>query len=747
MNDNKITAQTEVVEIIHEAAAVSNNAWHPREGDTALNLKNRALQLGIKEHEWETIKDNAIDILSKCISPYASAKKETGLVIGRVQSGKTLSFTTVAALARDNNYQMIIVIAGTSLNLLGQSTNRLEEDLNLLTRSDRKWQHFKSNEFSDEDYTTIANTLAEWQDPTIPEFERQTILITAMKQHQHLDKLTHILSRIELSDVPTLVIDDEADQASLNTKVQKGGISTTYQRILSLRNYLPHHTFLQYTATPQALLLINLIDVLSPNLVKMLNPGTSYTGGKAFFLDSPDRIRTIPDDEIPTKDNPLGAPPDSLLESMRIFFLGVSAGIILDKSKGNRSMMVHPSRKTIGHKQYYKWIKAIRNNWQKILALEENEKDYQDLLREFRGSYKDLQETVPNLPSFKLLLTRLLHAVRSTELHEVNSTTAKTAGISWNRKYAHILVGGQAMDRGFTVEGITVTYMPRGAGMGNADTIQQRARFFGYKKDYFGYCRVFLENNVRDAFEQYVIHEEDLWGRLDEHNLTGKPLDEWKRVFFLDSRLKPTRQNVLDIECIRVRSKGHWFYLRVPPDTTEALEANQIIINEFCNNLSFQEDAGHPDRSDDLKHHETKVLLRKVYEDLLVPFRVTHPIESQRLTSVILQLDSYLDRYPNTLCTVFRIKKGKSRDRSVGEDKNEIIRLFQGEQKKNGKIIYKGDRSKKESTGVTVQIYNHRLVFQDGKIVEDVPTLAVWLPKGTSPDLLVQPQGAPKNSS
>ena len=554
--------QVETVEVIREEDTISGISWRPREGKTTLALKERTLGSGIKEHEWENMKDEAVSILSKCVPPDAPPKPETGLVIGYIQSGKTLSFTTVAALARENNYQMIIVIAGTSLNLLGQSTNRLEEDLNLLTRSGREWQHFKSNELSRGDYTTIANALDEWENPTIPKHRRRTVLITTMKQHQHLDKLAYLLSKIELLEVPTLVIDDEADQASLNTKVRKGGTSTTYQRILSLREHLPHHTFLQYTATPQAPLLINLIDVLSPNFVEVISPGSGYKGGKAFFIGTPDRVCTIPDDEIPTEDQPLDAPPESLLEAMRIFFLGVSAGEILDEGDGNRSMMVHPSHKTIGHKQYLRWIEQIKKNW--LLVLEEDGMDREDLLEQFRSSYKNLQNTSPNLPSFKDLSVLLPYVLRDTELHEVNSTSNRAERIPWSRKYSHILVGGQAMDRGFTVEGITVTYMPRGAGLGHADTIQQRARFFGYKESYFGYCRVFLEDRVRVAYRDYVLHEQNIRESLIDHNKTGKPLDDWKRTFFLRRNLNPTRPNIIDIDYSRGNFGSQWYTPRAP---------------------------------------------------------------------------------------------------------------------------------------------------------------------------------------
>ena len=349
--NNKINMQSEIVEIIRETDNNIYDAWQPHEGQTTLALRKQTLESELTEHEWENIKNEAISVLSKCVPPSAPARPETGLVVGYVQSGKTLSFTTVAALARDNGYQMIIVIAGTSLNLRDQSTKRLEGDLDLLARSRRRWQHFKSSDLNEDDHIRIADVLADWQDPMVPDWERQTVLITTMKHHQHLRNLAHILSQIDLSDVPTLIIDDEGDQASLNTLIQKGETSTTYQRILSLREYFSHHTFLQYTATPQAPLLINLIDVLSPNFAKVLTPGVGYTGGKAFFHDAADRICLIPDSEIPTKEYSLDAPPESLLEAMRIFFLGVTAAIILEGEnlEGNRSMMVHPSRETFQH--------------------------------------------------------------------------------------------------------------------------------------------------------------------------------------------------------------------------------------------------------------------------------------------------------------------------------------------------------------------------------------------------------------
>lgn len=751
MNNAETKAQTEVVEIIGEMGVKTNGSWQPIEGETVRDLEDQILRTRtesrIQEGEWKTIKTEAISVLSKCVPPTAPPRQETGLVVGYVQSGKTLSFTAVAALARDNGYQMVIVIAGTSVNLRDQSTQRLEKDLDLRTLLDRKWMHFTSDEFNEEDHVKIGNALASWQDSRTSQWNRKTVLITAMKQHRHLDKLAHVLSklnsRLDLSEVPTLVIDDEADQASLNTKVRRGETSTTYQRILSLREYLPHHTFLQYTATPQALLLINLIDVLSPKFAEVLTPGSKYTGGKEFFQDAPNQIRTIPDNEIPTRNDPLDAPPESLLEAMRIFFLGVAAGIILDNGTGCRSMMVHPSHKTIGHEHYHKWIKRVIRNWEKILEQKEGyEKDYQDLLEQFKDSYSSLQSSVVKLPSFEVLSAQLLPAILDVQPHEVNSVRGKTPSIPWHHGYAHILVGGQAMDRGFTVEGLTVTYMPRGRGLGNADTIQQRARFFGYKEDVFGYCRVFLEDDVRDAYKHYVTHEQHVRKCLIEHGRTGKPLNEWKRAFFLDSKLKPTRQNVLDIEYTRVKSRSQWYEPKAPHDSIEAINTNNAIVEKFCKKLSFRDDKGHPKRTIPQIHHEApNVPLKDAYEELLVPFQFTRSIDSQKFTGVFLLIDAYLESYPDASCTIFRMSRGSLRDRSLDDKNDEIPLLFQGRNPDSGPVIYPGDKSKKAPKHVTVQIHNLRVTRKNGDIFENVPALAIWLPKDISPDWLVQNQG------
>lgn len=537
-----VDREHELIEVVGSGAidpALRSGLWEPIVGPEAESVIEQ-----VPSSERLTLREESCEVLSNCLPPAGRQGHRTGLVIGHIQSGKTLSFTTISALAHDNGFRLIIVIAGTSTNLLHQCTNRLQEDLNAEGFWGR-WRIYRSDdpEIRNGDAERIRAHLQRWEDSDIEEDERQTVLITVMKERTHLDKVIRILLQLDLADVPALVVDDEADQASLNIAVRSGEESSIYRRMLQLRSLVPRHTFLQYTATPQALLLINLIDRLSPDFGQVLTPGEAYTGGRTFFRDYLDLVRRIPPADVPTRSQPIMAPPDSLLEAMQRFFVGVAVGIINRyQDTTNRSMMIHPTYRTDPHTMYAHWVRSIQGRWERTLELEDSDPDRQELLTEFRAAYDDLSGTVDQLPAFQEVIRRLPRALRETHVEEVNASRGQTPQINWSRNYAWILVGGQALDRGFTVEGLTVTYMPRGLGVGNADTIQQRARWFGYKTDYLGYCRVFLPDNVIGAYRDYVEHEEDVRRRLQEHLRTGRPLKAWKRAFILSGALRASNK-------------------------------------------------------------------------------------------------------------------------------------------------------------------------------------------------------------
>lgn len=558
---------------------------------------------------------------------------------------------------------------------------------------------------------------------------------------------TYGFNKLVLSNFPTLII-DEGDQASMNTRAsanarrERNGevltelqMSTIYRRIRDLKNILPHHTFIQYTATPQAPLFINILDNLSPNFIQLLTPGEKYTGGRAFCQENHFIVREIPYSEIYSDDNVFEEAPETLKEAMRTFFLSVTSGRLLGDKKGNpknRSMMVHPSRLVEEHGIYYDWVTYIKSFWEKVLLeRDDNDETRQQIISEFRKSYKDLKSNAPDIQPFEELLLTLGHNISNTAVEQLNSRAGSS--VAWSSNYSFILVGGQAMDRGFTVEGLTITYMPRNRGVGNADTIQQRARFFGYKKDYLGHCRVYLDAENIHLFSEYVNHEEDIRKKLLEHKLSGQHLNELERRFVLDEMFRLTRTNVLSEDLTRTTFGNKWVRIKAPHDSEVIIESNREVFETFYNKYEnkFSEDIGHIDRTEEQKHLVAKLPLKDLFKELLNELKFTRQTDSATYTNLKSVIDLYTDEFPPEDSFVYIINKGNPRTRRLKKD--EIQQLFQGKNPRTGDVIYPGDEKIKSDDSVNVQIHN--LDFRDTEY-SNIITIAVWIPARLSQSLI-----------
>jgi hypothetical protein len=570
-----------------------------------------------------------------------------------------------------------------------------------------------------------------------------------MKHHTRLDTLNELLSGLDLRGVPAVIIDDEADQASLNNYVNQGRESTTYGQLLTLIDRLPHHTFLQYTATPQAPLLINIADVLSPEFVDVLEPGDGYAGGVEFFGGNRQLTRVIPQDEIPSADNPLMDAPETLLEALRVFFLGVSAGRpTWGVRNPNRSMLVHPTRTTAEHFQYFNAIQGIKAEWVRILNLGVNDPDRIELAQQFRDSYVGLQATVgAELPTFETLLARLAGDIAATEVREVNRRRGnRSRDFNWRHAYSWILVGGAAMDRGFTVKELTVTYMPRGIGTGNADTLQQRARFFGYKRHYLGYCRIFLEAVVLGVYEDYVSHEEEMRRELSGIRDRGEPLSSWKRRFILSADLNPCRASVIQHDILRGNFSDDWYFPRMLRMSDVVLEANRDACNEFCQQFAFVRDRQftQPAQQHDLADN---IPLTTLIDSLLLRYRVEAPSDTERTLGMLLQLSSALERDPTETIRFYRMRPdfpNAQRGIDANGRMGSIRRLLQGPTRSGAGYSYPGDLAFCDANRVTLQLHTINLTEDQGGrdviVARAVPVIAVWIPERMSLDWIAQDQ-------
>ncbi len=652
-----------------------------------------------------------------------------------------MSFTTVAAMAVDNGYLIVIVITGTSNPLYGQSANRLERDLRLDTRHDRKWYHFQEPRPSDGN--RIAQIISDWRDPAVPLAERQLLLITIKKNWSVLRRLITILRGCNLDGIPALIIDDEADQASLNTRVNDDDESATYTRIRGLRDLFARHTFLQYTATPQANLLISILDSLSPDFAELLTPGDDYTGGIEFFGEDMSLVRSIPINELPVRNSPAIEPPPSLVEAMQVFFVGVAAGRLRGEAQQgkNRSMFIHPSRETNPHGLFAQWARQLCNHWKATLALPEDVPDRIELLEEFQAGYTDLERTVGgDLPPWESTSAMLGRAIAQTDTVEVNSTSRRVLDINWRSDYARILVGGQSLDRGFTIEGLTVTYMPRGLGTaGSADTLQQRARFFGYKRSYLGYCRLYLDAGVRDAFSEYVAHEESVREELNDLRLRQVPLKQWRRVFILSSRLEPTRRSILSVDHLRDSYGDRWFWVKSPHSSMDSCAANRRAFDAFSDQRSFQPLPAEKYGAVAMRHAGLiGIPLSEVCEQLLFSVGVPEPEENQAYVGVLYQIDRYLRDHPNELCDVYVMRPDDGGRRAINA-KGEIDNIFQGSNRQVGDpLYYPGDRDVHSVDRLTIQLRRLSLTKDGAEVATDVPVLAIWVPAAMEQAWLVQ---------
>lgn len=744
--------QTETVELLSEQAA-ELPTWQPKRGYETNRLLERMTRLD--EAARQRVVTESARILGRCVEPGKPDRTNTGLVIGYVQSGKTLSFTTTAAMAADNGYRLVILIAGISRPLLSQSNRRLQKDLDYHNRTDFRWR-IVSNP-GNKELSELRTIIRTWKEERRQEREKRVLLLTVMKNVTRLRNLTRVLEAVksDLVGVPTLIIDDEADQASLNARARMGPgeQSATYGNILELRRQVPCHTYLQYTATPQAPLLINLIDTLSPDFAELLTAGDGYTGGKVFFKDHVDLlVHEIPETDIPHDGVLPQETPESLLQSMRLFFLGVAAArAIPGYGLQNRSMIIHPSAETDPHAQYIRRVESIVRSWSQLLEKPTGDADRTDLVNDFRADYAILKGSVEklgqSLPDFEMLVDQLGLGLSDTRIVEMNSAEGPTPDIDWQAAPFHLLVGGQAMNRGFTVEGLTVTYMPRGIGVGNLDTVQQRARFFGYKADYLGYCHIFLDAASLSFYKDYVEHELEVRRSLELHR--GKPLSEWTRAFFNPGGHRLTRTEVVIDDPSHVDLGDKWFRPSYPHETDAAVNDNRITLAHLEDFIDAKLERGEGDERSHMIARD--VPLRKVLDEVLVPFRYTHPSDWRRFFVVRLALARHLDATPDAVCDVYMmgLATRSSRERSLKRDADggeyrsrAVSQLHQGRSDNGGGTP---DNKMRREGVVTLHCFKLDLLdaprHDGGDVVDglsNIPAVAVYIPERASAAYTVQ---------
>jgi hypothetical protein len=677
------------------------------------------------------------------------ASSNCQLVVGEVQSGKTMSFTALIAMAHENGFPLVIVLAGTKLQLLSQTRDRLRRDLRAdgdgganpwvltekLTKGSRK-----------ESIQQVQDVLKIWLEKDAPKTFKSTVVITSLKNRESLDEIVHLIdglkSRFDLNNFPVLIIDDEGDQAGLNLKWRDDEESPVYAAINRMRNSLARHSYVMYTATPQGPLLIGIQDALSPKFVTLLKSGEDYLGGRDLFEDNEDFVKYIPNHEHASifDKSQSAAVPNSLKHSLAFYLLALYVAQKRSKPKPV-SMLVHPSSSIELHLAYSRWVNDVLDSWEAVLR-DPREKTYMnEKSRFFELAESELKKTLNLGKDWNLdeALKEIRWWISKIEVRVVNSKGHNIKPDEWKSKAGWIVIGGNNLERGFTIENLAVTYMPRSLGGGNADVIQQRGRFFGYKRPYLDLLRgwFFLEN--AQAYRDYVVHEKSIRSQLEVIDNQNGKLSEWRRRFLLDPAYSPVRRQVIALQIMQKRLsvfKQHKLY-----DPVLAPQAG-AFLQRILQGIS-----------------ELKVMpedLRKNHRNYYFDFPIDQGLElladwpmapenRAELDDTIWALRALADDGKITLSRVVlmdwnqKTSKMEIRERSMLKnlpnaqllpEDQAIANIFQGRTPK-AEGNYPGDAEMKFEDSLTIQV--HRVTpLINGKKQPEVVALALIVPNSTS---------------
>lgn len=718
---------TEIISIIDTAQEPPKDYFMPSIGERTMAFMNS--QNKLDEDGKLTIMEEAQDILSHCILPGVQ-DSITNIAVGYVQSGKTLSFTTLTALAADNNWRIIIYLTGTKTNLKEQTSSRLRSDL--LFDDNQYYKIFADATISDRN--RVKNFM---------EIGEEALLFPILKHYKHINSLAQIFEDPEIKNLVTnfgvVIIDDEADQASFNTFAKKNAgreewedddFSRTYSAILRLKRALPNHSYIQYTATPQAAFLIDNNDILSPKYHTVLTPGKGYTGGKYFFKNTErNLLHIIPDEEIyHFSRNPLTEIPASLLEALRQFIISVAIIVIKEKRQPFLSMMVHIDGRRDTNETFEQWISNNLQDYLEILRAPEGDPGKVPFINSLRQSFDSITQFMDNPPLFEDILPLIPRTILRIQCHLVQGDTDNN--IDWNSEKGHILIGADMLNRGFTIERLSMSYMPRtSAGRSTADTIEQRCRFFGYKMPYIDVCRVFLSSKSKDEYTAYVEHEEVLRASLKQcHSLAE--FSKHSMTMLLSDLLNPTRTNILSNKLVRDKLMG-WRQML----SLDCMLENKRICRDFLNSI----DSFAPcfEYGNEIRNHrhalvsiDTFIKFFREFRYLDVP-NITRKIVTIQYLQYIKDFEGveFVDVYQMAYQTE---TTNKLRKRSI---KNEKPNNLQAGPAENGS--YPGDKAFRSESFVSVQF--HHITLDDPGVQygrKDLFNLAFYYPPTLGEDFI-----------
>ena len=596
------------------------------------------------DRNWTLPMLDSLDRASDSVLSYLEDPREsgppafrvTGLVVGRVQSGKTANYTALIAKAVDAGYRLIIVMTGLHNQLRWQTQLRLGRELGFdetgggIGRATTGWNivPVTAPEY-DGDFRegTIGPVLLQGNSTVIAVVKKNAVVLRRLRDW--------LERRPKDAHLPVLLIDDEADQASINTggersddeddislrerydlvddDVEPGSDGTSLRQIAepSAINGLIRHilkgfnqaAYVAYTATPFANILIDpaaddleVGEGLYPrDFIISLPTPANYVGAEQLFGTDPDSdpidiVSSIPESDAILVSARSAEDEVLLVDSLRTALLDfLLAAAAKDHRMGTSgaTMLVHTTYRIDPQIQLGSLLSEellnLRNGWK-------YDGDYRDELQqrwesEFENRTGSDGQPYPAFDELYLSIDSLLRTENAPTVVVFNSETDAQLGFENQPDRKIILIGGNRLARGLTLEGLLVSYFTRQSG--TYDTIMQAARWFGYCDGYHDLTRIWLTDENYSRFRHLANVEDDLFRQIDLYSLTGKRPSETGVLILSHPELQVTASNKSGAaQEYNVDYSGHFLQsVRLPLDSDELLTSNLDETRRFLTKL------------------------------------------------------------------------------------------------------------------------------------------------------------------
>ena len=486
-------------------------------------------------------------ILGRCGNPAVKLPWDRrGMVVGDVQSGKTTSYVSLICAAIDAGYRNIVVLGGRTNDLRHQTQERV--DLGVTGKESSRVPGTKPKIGvglieSIPGLTTVSLTTQDHvggksggdfnkKKADIDAVSGDSVCIIAVvKKHADiLNKLTDWFDGTGTGEAgPLLLIDDEADDASIDTNEPGESPTAINAAIRLLLESVQQSSYVAYTATPYANVMIDPEDesekhgdnLFPRDFIALLTAPPSYFGARKFLskIDGTDQLVEIEDTGDWIGRDKLGDVPGSLCEAIREFIL-VSAARRVRRAREKRprqheTMLVHA---TVNNSTQVQVEEQVQTEVDRLRAGWDFPVGTADVRKEFRKTWKAIEKNqVPSLTvSWEELQDDVSGVLENLTVELINGVTKKN--LDYRRATGGALtviaVGGLKLSRGLTLEGLTTSYHTRTTKQ--HDTLMQMCRWFGYRTGYEDLCRLYSTGDLLRAFTEVMESDEELRQELED---------------------------------------------------------------------------------------------------------------------------------------------------------------------------------------------------------------------------------------